>query len=396
MSSLREGDVLAFLKEITPMSHRWRSLWMSIFPNELEADLQGALETEGRALRDIALWIQDSSNVPLLQLPGTATFGHVSLSSISLPWDSPRLCNLSSLELQGLQTNAPTIEDLHQILSSSSRLERLSLSEVMSHVRSQIPESPCTLPLLTSLCISQVSQALSDWVLCVVERSPIQSITLVDIQLHHFQIPDEMTLTTFQQTVYPALHGMQALTIASEVAEGAIEVFGDYGPLSDHTRVPWLYSKRTPRLQLRLQTATPMQDLIPIAKFIAASKTKASITIHTTGCTMNGDLFESTQRYFPLEVLDILPDVQEIGAMLLPDASAILQYLAEVRHDEAGVAYNPCRRLRILDITEVQGLQQEDLLGVYQRTDRIKQIYHPVDVDPPVAEGDIPMEEDGV
>ncbi|KAG8971052.1 hypothetical protein FRC05_011518 [Tulasnella sp. 425] len=149
-------------------SARWRSL---LYEYRLEtAAFLDYLQTQTSSLIDVLL-SNPAIYGPTLSLELSREgphLRHVDVRSMCLPWQSPRLTNLSTLCLRRIYQGIPHLEDLYQILSTSPRLERLCLIEVNSQEidrNSQgslsVTPRPISLPILTALSFENVSKAIT-------------------------------------------------------------------------------------------------------------------------------------------------------------------------------------------------------------------------------------------
>ncbi|KAG8946020.1 hypothetical protein FRC04_012139 [Tulasnella sp. 424] len=165
-----ESEVMnAFVEDVkTVHSSRWRTILYEYRPET--GVLLDHLRTQPSSLIDVllanpggygaAVSLELSQDGPHLR--------HVDVRSMCLPWQSPRLTNLSTLCLRDIYHGIPHPEDLYQILFTSPRLERLCLIEVHSqeiHRNSQeylwTTSRPISLPHLTVLAIQNVSKSIT-------------------------------------------------------------------------------------------------------------------------------------------------------------------------------------------------------------------------------------------
>ncbi|KAG8946022.1 hypothetical protein FRC04_012141 [Tulasnella sp. 424] len=168
----------AFVQDVkTVHSSRWRTILYEYRP-ETQAFLEH-LRTKTPCLVDVLFSpVRDEPAVPLELSPVGAHLRHVDVRGMYLPWQSPRLTNLSTLCLGHIYHGIPHLEDLYQILSTSPRLERLCLTKVNSlEIDQNSQESlratsrPILLPLLTVLAFDNVSKPITHSILPLIRTT---------------------------------------------------------------------------------------------------------------------------------------------------------------------------------------------------------------------------------
>ncbi|KAG8894628.1 hypothetical protein FRB99_001078 [Tulasnella sp. 403] len=114
-----------FMAKVIPLSSRWQSF---IFHRSYVDTLPDLLNNLPPTLKDLSVILRgrDISQTPVTITDGDS-FRHVRFRGLAIPWDSSRLRDLQTLELDQICFNQPTISNIISILLSSPHLERLVL-----------------------------------------------------------------------------------------------------------------------------------------------------------------------------------------------------------------------------------------------------------------------------
>ncbi|KAG8949339.1 hypothetical protein FRC00_008186 [Tulasnella sp. 408] len=159
---------------ITPESQRIRSLHFTVHPNT--PYFQPFFETislPSLTSLTVSVWPETVVPVPI-HIGDGAPFRHLSLDSVTIPWDTPRLHGLEVLSLSNFHHSTPTFEQLHRILCSTPFLRHLSLCNWKPRSpRDYLTAeeiTPITLPLLTNLEIRSL-----------LERNNLSLLSMLDL-----------------------------------------------------------------------------------------------------------------------------------------------------------------------------------------------------------------------
>lgn len=123
----RTDLILYLTRLITPESSRIRSLHFTVGPGT--PTFQPFFQTASlSSLTSLTARVMPETHVPVsIHVSSGVPFRHLDLSSVSIPWETPRLHGLEILSLSNLHRNSPTMTQLHHILRSSPFLRKLSL-----------------------------------------------------------------------------------------------------------------------------------------------------------------------------------------------------------------------------------------------------------------------------
>ncbi|KAG8980748.1 hypothetical protein FRB90_007510, partial [Tulasnella sp. 427] len=101
-----------------------------------------------------------------VELPeGGLDLKHIDLFGIGLPWDSSRLGNLRMISLRAFRHNIPRLDQLYNMLSSSTRLELLCLTDIVLPEEGSIGSlpaeaKPISLPYIETIALQDVPIAI--------------------------------------------------------------------------------------------------------------------------------------------------------------------------------------------------------------------------------------------
>lgn len=190
-----------FMQDVTTVPQtRWRSILYEHRP-ETQAFLSH-IQTYTSSLIDVCLCNPNShgETVTLYLSPEGPYLRHVQAWGVSLPWQSPRLANLVTLDLAGIYYRIPESGHLHTILSSSPRLERLSVRNPTAgdmEPRESVPTSspPIILPILTVLVFINISSAITRGIIPLICATSCKTVVVTGEGDLSFQLqPQETTL----------------------------------------------------------------------------------------------------------------------------------------------------------------------------------------------------------
>ncbi|KAG9048527.1 hypothetical protein FS837_012657 [Tulasnella sp. UAMH 9824] len=167
---------------ISPHSHRWRSLvlagWIT---NPIQSQL---IDVPTPRLINFSV-VRPSSRPYDLGLAKTGTpLREITLGGTVLDWDHPRLRGLQSLRLHTPGAKAPTMEQLHAILSASPGLEILDLAVWTYESQDQTPLEKLgtvLLPSLTTLAVEKVQPIVLRTLLSCIQAPNCKYIRLPTI-----------------------------------------------------------------------------------------------------------------------------------------------------------------------------------------------------------------------
>lgn len=153
-----------FLDAVAPVAFRWRALTFG----ECSPQLASCLKSQARQLEEININGNPHVRMKVVELGEGVHFRHVDASFVALPWSSPRLAGLSTLNIRHLVGGyAPTLKQLITILEASPALESLRVSRLYPVELGDAPEDepfpttePTTLPNLLHLYLHDLPHQL--------------------------------------------------------------------------------------------------------------------------------------------------------------------------------------------------------------------------------------------
>lgn len=165
---------------ITPESQRIRSLHFTVHPNT--PYFQPFFETislPSLTSLTVSVWPETLVPVPI-HIGDGAPFRHLSLDSVTIPWDTPRLHGLEVLSLSNLHIGTPTLAQLHHVLCSAPSLRHLSLHKwkprlVPGYMTAE-EITPITLPVLTTVEGQGLSELINLCVLSMLDLPPLRKV----------------------------------------------------------------------------------------------------------------------------------------------------------------------------------------------------------------------------
>ncbi|KAG9043681.1 hypothetical protein FS837_009249 [Tulasnella sp. UAMH 9824] len=193
-----------FMQDITTVpGNRWRSVLYEHRP-ETQAFLSH-LQTQTSGLIDILIFNPVFSQEETITLDLSSEgpcLRHAEIWGMGLPnWQSPRLTGLVTLSLGNMHHGAPRPEHLYTILSSSPRLERLSVANLtpIDTNSSSFPTAPppITLPVLTALAFRSVSSSITRAIVPLIRATSCKTVVVTSFRLP----PEETTLELLAQPI---------------------------------------------------------------------------------------------------------------------------------------------------------------------------------------------------
>ncbi|KAG8920026.1 hypothetical protein FRC00_010575 [Tulasnella sp. 408] len=287
---------------ITVPGSRWRSVLYEHRP-ETQAFLSH-LQTQTSGLTDILIYNPLFSYGETLTLdlsPEGPRLRHAEIWGMCLPWQSPRLNDLVTLSLGNIQNGAPQPEHLYTVLSSSPRLERLSvanLTPVDTHSR-PFPTAPppITLPVLAVLAFRGVSSSITRAIVPLIRATSCKTVMVTGEQNFSFRLPpDETTLELLAQPITVS----ESLKLELKM-EGEPYIHVRSEPNVSHRWAYWAFDDPGVDVKLALPSAGGLARVWNQLDVVLGSRGKASnIKSLEIGWTMDvtGDGLPSTFGLF--------------------------------------------------------------------------------------------------
>lgn len=353
------SDFLQFLQEVAPSLHRWQSVRLAVplMSRNIAGEMQKCIQGETASLLDFAahrinaLLSEADQSLYYFDLKGNKGLRHVSLSGFSLAWHSARLSNLRSLELGRLQTQTPTLEELDRIFTSSPQLERLALVNLGlapgGHEEPQPGRRPTEMRSLISIHLEGLPQLLLSYVLSSIHPEALETL-YIDVRKDPVKL--EKCHAQLAQLATSILCAVPTITLTQE-RDGSSVVIESEGRQSIPNWTKGFHDRpeALPPLWICFPIGNPMAAWRTVAGVVAASGTQAAIDLQVEWECEGG-----TERCCPLEILDMLPNIMRMTLRCKHHALPLVHHLGEVRYDDNGSAYNPCPRLKVLNLKTVQ------------------------------------------
>lgn len=129
---------------------------------------------------------------PVASVPTSIRLGdgvplrYLHLSSVTIPWDLPRLSGLKVLTLWNLDRHFPTSTQLYHILTSTRSLERFSFLHWKSDPNTEYPGhkeiAPIKLPLLTSVEVRRIPEPIKAHILSMLDNLVLEDVVWTSVQ----------------------------------------------------------------------------------------------------------------------------------------------------------------------------------------------------------------------
>ncbi|KAG8973561.1 hypothetical protein FRC05_008629 [Tulasnella sp. 425] len=172
---------------ISSESHRWRSF---IFAGQITDQIQAQLINVPTPRLVNFNVVRDSVRVQEIHLATEgASLRELTLACCALDWESSRLRGLQCLRLHRQAEKAPSVKQLHAMLSASPGLEILDLAYWNHGYQYQLPDETLgtvLLPSLTTLAVEEVQPIVLRTLLYCVQSPKCKYIRLVSIDQMEF------------------------------------------------------------------------------------------------------------------------------------------------------------------------------------------------------------------
>ncbi|KAG8910091.1 hypothetical protein FRC01_006549 [Tulasnella sp. 417] len=249
---------------ITVPETRWRSVLYEHRPPTQE--FLSHLQTQTSNLIDVLLYnphVTQETTVTLdLSLQGPH-LRHVQIWGMGIPWQSPRLANLVTLALANIYRGVPQPEQLYTVLSSSPRLESLSLLNLApgdNEPGGSLPASspPIALPVLAVLAFRSVSTSLTRNIVPLIRATACKTVIIdgegrLSVQLQ----PQEATIELLAEPITVS----DSLKLQFKM-EGELCVHVQSEPNISYRWIYWADDKPGVDVRLALDSVGP--GLVPV------------------------------------------------------------------------------------------------------------------------------------
>ncbi|KAG8912318.1 hypothetical protein FRC00_004786 [Tulasnella sp. 408] len=366
------GAINEFLKVIWDHSWRWQALSLRL---AFDARRLQFLEFSAPQIRDLT--VENSSRgfggmlggyefgemhaesktlTCVLRILGNPTLRHLSLEGIGLQWNNLGFSRLRYLSLLRIHEGAPSLQELLEILKMASYLEQLALDAVEiinSSDAQELDMQPIHLSSLISLRLDDLPAGLAEYLIRAIRFPQLKSKRVRGRFLEHFENSnsDQNPYHHFFLALHPILSSStQGLTLSNETSLNLLSLGAGH----------WAEDAGEKTASLEVEVEDPLSAVPKMADFLTSNRILVPLTIAANGYNRAFDATLPPTPSFPAEVLEKLPTVTHISALVLVDALNIMNVLGTIwRDDETGRLGWACPKLEVLDFGAVDGLTSE-------------------------------------
>ncbi|KAG8893536.1 hypothetical protein FRB99_001890, partial [Tulasnella sp. 403] len=355
----REGDI--YMRRMVRVAERWEVVYVEGRASETLFDCLSRLPP---GLRDLTVRLM-ATPTRVLPLTDGATLCHVSLGHVALPWDSLRLRALRSLELRGLVSHLPSLQQLVTMVSSSRQLSILILDNWA--VGATLPDFPedstrlvdtqIALSSLEILVITEIYPYAASFLLTHIATANACCITVQDF--HHNAFSNVASLLNLLR---PTL--LSPRFINFEYQSGSDDrIWIRSWPEMSYT-VGMAYAKmHTPGLSLRCSMAGALEaEWNSLFMLLAEGEVEVTLELWCYSLPPLSDEESTTTTHpsFSLKSLNHLHTLENINFRTGFNASGVLRYLGTTR------VCPGLKRLRFFNLYAELDIMTEDIIAFVQ------------------------------
>ncbi|KAG8915406.1 hypothetical protein FRC00_004801 [Tulasnella sp. 408] len=366
------GAINDFLKDVWDHSWRWEALSLRL---AFDARRLQFLEFSAPQIRDLT--VENSSRgfggmlagyefgemhaesktlTCVLKILGNPTLRHLSLEGIGLQWNDLGFSRLRYLSLLRIHEGAPSLQKLLEILKMASDLEQLALDAVEiinSSDEQELDMQPIHFSSLLSLRLEDLPAGLAEYLIRAIRFPQLKSMRVRGRFVEHFENSNS------DQNPYHHLFLILNPILSSSRRGLILSNETSLNFLSLNAR-QWAETAVEKTASLVVEVEDPLSAVQKVAYFLTSNHILVPLTIAANGYNRAFDATLPPTPSFPAEVLEKLPTVTHISALVLVDALNIMNVLGAIRRDdETGRFGWACPKLEVLDFGAVDGLTSE-------------------------------------
>ncbi|KAG8896320.1 hypothetical protein FRC00_006133 [Tulasnella sp. 408] len=238
----------------------------------------------------------------------------------------------------------------------ASDLEQLTLHAVdiiNSSDEQELYMQPIHLSSLLSLWLEDLPAGSTEHLTRAIRFPQLKSMRVRGRFLEHFENSnsDQNPYHHFFLVLIPILSSStQGLTLSNETSSNLLSLNASH----------WAEDAVGTNAYLGVEVDDPLSGVQKMVDFLTSNRILVPLTIAANGYSHGFDTTSPPTPSFPAEVLEKLPIVTGISALVLVDALNIMDFLGSVRRDnETGRFGWACPKLKVLDLSAVDGLTPE-------------------------------------
>ncbi|KAG8912229.1 hypothetical protein FRC00_004970 [Tulasnella sp. 408] len=366
------GVISEFLNDVWDHSCRWEALSLRLgfdvrhlpflevsAPQIRDLTVEDTSRGFGAKLAEYGFGAMHTGYKPMtyvLKIFGSPPLRHLSLNGIGLQWNDLGFSRLKYLSLMKIQEGAPSLQKLLEILNMASDLEQLILHAVdiiNSSDEQELYMQPIHLSSLLSLWLEDLPAGSTEHLIRAIWFPQLKSMRVRGRFLEHFENSnsDQNPYHYFFLVLIPILSSStQGLTLSNETSLNLLSLGAGR----------WAEDAGEKTASLVVEVEDPLSAVPKMVDFLTSNRILVPLTIAANGYNRAFDATLPPTPSFPAEVLEKLPTVTHISALVLVDALNIMNVLGAIRRDdETGRLGWACPKLEVLDFSAVDGLTSE-------------------------------------
>lgn len=346
----RNTSLVEFVRLVSEHSPRWRSIRLEV---AIKPDILQYLEVPTPKLSKITIISGSSRDIHNLAFKldeDGSPIQEVALSRVAIPWNSPRLSGLKTLQLTEIWGSDVSMDTLRGLFAASPNLERLALNCWSALVEGDgwrnIPNSqtPIHLPKLTSLWLGdELDGNLFDCLVSFLHADKLTALSII--------APTESQIVgldgrgwgsePIRRLVIPILSSAPSIRLQNEYTKGLVVLQSN-----PHTGIISWPTPETPipeGCSIDLDTRDLNATWKAVSSLLKSAGVSQPISIDVA---LHGPPPGEDPETFPVEILDELPTIERITVGDLRQANQIVAHLSGGR---------PCPNLTVLDLLRIPG-----------------------------------------
>ncbi|KAG8894734.1 hypothetical protein FRC01_012791, partial [Tulasnella sp. 417] len=344
---------------LAPQSHRWQSI---MFQGPITDTIFNLISSPAPELTELFIYRLSGESQRRFDLPEGKSIQRVDVGFISLPWSSPRLSTLRSIQIGTLENDLPTLSELCTILSSSPELTWLRLSNWTENAPPQddtAPEYPIRLPKLETLVLQSIQPRYVNHLLSHVHSTSCTCLLLDDAPSNHLQTVDAPLVHLMASSI------STANSLHLDLDESELQLAITSTPKAQ-VLDKWIYwANRKPGIEvtIKLKNLNEMRALAEAIAGMDLAKGQGEDAERSILLTLRGRDSDpppettgetgadpGAQTPFPCETLGYLPIIKEIKCRNHFNATPLLRYLGRPQTNLDDTVKWPCPKLSKLEV----------------------------------------------